>query len=195
MTKIPFEDGVKVSNAKVTIDDVDYNVTPAQYSGATPFSAYNLNQMQDNIETAIDEVDTKYEPEIMYAKLNTEMSVAASYIDITSWVQENKSGNNLTIENGKIKIGAGINKVLVILKLRAYAQGIGALYSFIKCNDRNVDTSWTVVSYPNAAYVTVTSMAVIDVEENDTITANVYSENTTSKVQRNSTTILVQKIA
>ena len=53
MKKIPFEDGVKVSNAKVTIDDVDYNVTPAQYSGATPFSAYNLNQMQDNIETGL----------------------------------------------------------------------------------------------------------------------------------------------
>lgn len=53
MEKIPFEDGVKVSNAKVTIDDVDYNVTPAQYSGTTPFSAYNLNQMQDNIESSL----------------------------------------------------------------------------------------------------------------------------------------------
>lgn len=58
MIKIPFEDGVKVSNAKVTIDGNDYNVTPAQYSGTTPLSAYNLNQMQDNIETAINEVDT-----------------------------------------------------------------------------------------------------------------------------------------
>lgn len=195
LERIGWEDGTLVSNAKVNVQGTIYEVEPEQYSGSTPLSAENLKAMEDNTETAINEVDTKYEPEIMYAKLNTEMSVAASYINITNWVQENKSGNNLTIKNGEIKIGAGINKVLVILKLCVYAQKIGALYSFIRRNNSNVDTSRTVVSYPNATYVTVTSMAVIDVVENDTITANVYSENTTSKVQKNSTTILVQKIA
>lgn len=53
MTKIPFEDGVKVSDAKVTIGGEDYTVTPAVYTGTTPMSAYNLNQMQDNIESAL----------------------------------------------------------------------------------------------------------------------------------------------
>lgn len=47
--------GTKVSSAKVTIDEVDYPVTPARYTGATPLSALVLNTMQDNIEAAIEE--------------------------------------------------------------------------------------------------------------------------------------------
>lgn len=53
MDKIPFVDGTKISNAKVTINEQEYEVTPAQYSGTTPVSAFNLNKMQDNIENAI----------------------------------------------------------------------------------------------------------------------------------------------
>ena len=59
MDKIPFVDGTKISNAKVTINEQEYEVTPAQYSGTTPVSAFNLNKMQDNIEKAINEVDKK----------------------------------------------------------------------------------------------------------------------------------------
>ena len=55
MQKIAFVDGTKISSAKVTIDEVDYPVTPARYSGATPLSALVLNTMQDNIEDAIDQ--------------------------------------------------------------------------------------------------------------------------------------------
>ena len=52
MEKIPFEDGVKIKNATVTIQGQEYEVTPAQYSGKTPFSSLNLNKMQDNIDNA-----------------------------------------------------------------------------------------------------------------------------------------------
>lgn len=55
MNKINFTDGTKISSAKVTIDEVDYPVTPARYSGATPLSAVVMNTMQDNIEDAIDQ--------------------------------------------------------------------------------------------------------------------------------------------
>ena len=55
MQKIPFADGSKTSSAKVTIDNVDYPVTPARYTGATPLSATVLNTMQTNIENAIDQ--------------------------------------------------------------------------------------------------------------------------------------------
>ena len=55
MDKINFQDGTKVSNAKVTIDGVDYTVTPARYTGATPLSSTVMNTMQDNIEDAIDQ--------------------------------------------------------------------------------------------------------------------------------------------
>lgn len=55
MQKIAFVDGQKVSSAKVTIDEVDYPVTPARYSGATPLSSTVMNTMQDNIEDAINQ--------------------------------------------------------------------------------------------------------------------------------------------
>lgn len=55
MLKVNFQDGTKVSSAKVTIDEVDYPVTPARYNGATPLSSTVMNTMQDNIEDAIDQ--------------------------------------------------------------------------------------------------------------------------------------------
>lgn len=54
MNKIPFVDGTKTQEAYVTINEQNYNVTPAVWSGNTPLSAFNLNKMQDNIEEAIE---------------------------------------------------------------------------------------------------------------------------------------------
>lgn len=56
MNKITFQDGTKVSDAIVTIDNIDYPVTPATYSGTTPLTASNLNLMQDNIEEVFDDI-------------------------------------------------------------------------------------------------------------------------------------------
>ena len=53
MDKIPFQDGTKIKNATVTVNEQEYEVIPAQYQGTTPMSAFNLNKMQDNIENAI----------------------------------------------------------------------------------------------------------------------------------------------
>lgn len=53
MKKIPFEDGVKISSAYVTIDGQNYEVHPAVYEGDTPFSSLNINKLQDNTEEAI----------------------------------------------------------------------------------------------------------------------------------------------
>lgn len=53
MDLIQFEAGTKVSDAKVTINGVDYPVTPARYTGNTPLSVYILNLMQSNIAKAV----------------------------------------------------------------------------------------------------------------------------------------------
>lgn len=55
MDKINFQNGTKTSNAKITIDGVDYIVTPAQYQGGTPISATVLNTLQNNIEAALND--------------------------------------------------------------------------------------------------------------------------------------------
>lgn len=54
MTKIPFENSEILQQAKVTIDGVDYPVTPAQMKAVQHYlSAEELNNMQSNIESAI----------------------------------------------------------------------------------------------------------------------------------------------
>lgn len=53
MNKIPFEDGTKTQEAYVAINEQNYPVTPAVWSGDTPLSAFNLNKLQDNVEEAI----------------------------------------------------------------------------------------------------------------------------------------------
>lgn len=53
MDKIPFVDGTKTQEAYVTINEQNYSVTPAVWTGTTPVSALNLNNMQNNIEEAI----------------------------------------------------------------------------------------------------------------------------------------------
>lgn len=50
MDKITFENGTLVSPAKITIEGVDYIVTPAVYEGNTPFSAHIMNLLQSKIE-------------------------------------------------------------------------------------------------------------------------------------------------
>ena len=53
MDKINFQDATLTSQAKVTIDNVDYEVTPPVYSGGTDLNAETFNTMQNNIEEAI----------------------------------------------------------------------------------------------------------------------------------------------
>ena len=101
MNKIPFVDGVKIANAYVTINGQNYEVHPAEYEGTVPFSAQNMNNMQTNIENAINEVDDKTDGiDIKYERQTT---VQRSSVTLNSTVNANtnytiplsyKVGNN-----------------------------------------------------------------------------------------------------
>lgn len=54
MNKIPFEDGQKVTDAYVTINEQNHIVHPAVWQGNTPLSSLNLNNMQKNIEESVE---------------------------------------------------------------------------------------------------------------------------------------------
>lgn len=55
MDKIPFENGQKTQEAFVTIEEKNYPVTPAKYSGKVPLSGPNLMKLQNNIENSVEE--------------------------------------------------------------------------------------------------------------------------------------------
>lgn len=73
MNKIPFQDGIKMQEAYVTIDGQNHAVTPAVWSGTTPVSSLNLNNMQNNIENAINE-----QTDIKNSKITIESTISAN---------------------------------------------------------------------------------------------------------------------
>lgn len=111
MDKIQWENGTLVSQAKVNVGGNIYEVEPAVYSGATPISAENLNQMQDNTEEAIKEKDIILicgSDDVTY-----NISTAYERKKITFDTIKAKIGDKLNIENNSIKIGSGINNIKI----------------------------------------------------------------------------------
>lgn len=53
MEIIEFKGATKVKNAYVEIEGTQYEVVPAEYSGETPLTPYNINRMQENLLTHI----------------------------------------------------------------------------------------------------------------------------------------------
>ena len=116
MKRIGWENGTLVSKAKVNIGGSIYDVEPERYEGNTPLSAENLKRMEDNMEEAIEEVENKNKRHIITANIITTTVTGGTQTTLS--VQELcKSGNKLSIENGRIKIGAGVSKVLVYAKV------------------------------------------------------------------------------
>ena len=60
MQKINWENGTVVKEATVTVDGIEYEISPREIDGNTPLSASNLNLMQENIEDAIEDISTDY---------------------------------------------------------------------------------------------------------------------------------------
>ena len=55
MQKITFEDTQVTKKPYVTINETEYEVQDGTYTGGTDLNATTFNNMQDNIESAIDE--------------------------------------------------------------------------------------------------------------------------------------------
>ena len=108
MEKIQFENGQLITGAYVTIDGIDYPVQMPIYTGSTPLSAETLNQLQDNIEEAIEE------------KYSTSEEVVAIWID-------NKPIYRKVIDFGALpnntskSVTHGINNLSQVISLTGFA--------------------------------------------------------------------------
>lgn len=79
MEIIPFQNGEKIKDATVEINDITYTVKDAEYKGDTPLSAENLNQMQNNINEAIESIKTKQEQYTKTYSTKSTQNVASTY--------------------------------------------------------------------------------------------------------------------
>lgn len=129
MEKINFEAGTQVSPAKVTIDNVEHEVTPAVWEGNTPLSPFILNKIQDNIEEDINTAKpNKYYLDITTEILqNTNFTIPCYYkvgenvLDVY-YMGERLIRTTDTIEGNYIEIGE-TGSISNIIQLDGWSSG------------------------------------------------------------------------
>lgn len=124
MEKMQFENGTLVTPAKVTIDGVDHTVTPAVYEGNTPFTAENINQMQDNIET------NRYKI-TLEADLadNSELTIPANYKVGTDSLQVYFEGCLLEKGIHYLEVGTA-NSISNKIQINNWGESVSSGYTF-----------------------------------------------------------------
>ena len=144
-------------------------------TGAIPLNPTILNQMQDNIETSIEETNTKVKGKtILSVKLADDYSpVKEQYCEINTWVENLKIGNKLSVIGGKIKVGQGVSKLRISGVFGANATGNERYYFWTRKNGVNVGT-WVVEDVLNI-YSPIPFEQLIEVKENDIISVAIYN--------------------
>lgn len=175
MDKINFQNGILVAKAKVTINGTVYEVEPEEYEGETPLSAEILNEMQDNIENAINTVQnnlntTNQNIENLTTYSTTE-KVVGTWIDGKTLYEITLTGtknagadliidvSNLNIENfffagGGLKSNAGIGYELS----RSEPNGV---WTRAQINDDLTSFHFTSVKNLGVDYVTGVVTAIL----------------------------------
>ena len=208
MNKIQFSNGTKTSSAKVTIEGTDYEVTPATYDGATPLNATVFNNMQENIEDAI---DTKANTSDVYTKIETEELIptkdhllnVSSNIDNSYKVNMIKTKNlfdeNDTSErfNGNI---ADTSATTITPATYTYI-----VYIPVKSNTTYAITkvkcaSTNIFRVADTTTIPAQNVAISNVEDFSTETIGIHTTNSTAKymaiaiIQTNITTTTLKEV-
>lgn len=137
MVKIPFENGTKTANGYVTIDDTNYPVTDAVYSGNTPLSAANLNQMQANIENAINIQRAVVTVATAIAE-NTNYTIPVTYIVGKNQLEVIYMGEKLIKDVHYIEVGTvGSSSTIIQFKDWNMSVPVGRIIEFIVRGDGN----------------------------------------------------------
>lgn len=145
-------------------------------NGETPINDTNLNQMQDNIETAINTEN------IMTAKLSAEVAFESGntggQIVLDSSVSK---GDKLTLTDGSIKIGEGISYILVSggAKIQNDNESSWAYYNLYIYKNSSIVAS-SRIGYLEAGKVSGCSVSpsLVEVKENDVISLRFYKIST-----------------
>lgn len=157
-------------------------------------SAENLNAIQNNTEMAIieakNEIIEEKEAQAVFCKLQQDLPTSNNYQDIATWTQILKIGDQINVNNGQIIIGQNVNHIKISTKLWIILASTGDAYTYIRKNGSNVAGTWQVIYVTGQRNGLLNSQAIIEVEEGDIITCNIYG---TGQLNSN-TSIIVEKI-
>ena len=98
----------------------------------------------------------------------------STYVEINTWKQQLKIGDKLNVENGKIKIGAGVNYIKIYGQLGIDSDGDVLFYMWLKKNGNNVGV-WEVNKTFNT-YAIIPINQILQVEEGDIISIATYQD-------------------
>lgn len=146
----------------------------------TPIDSGNLKQMENNTQEAITEVEKK---DILAVGFNGDTSITSS-----NWQQKdlvfNKNiaqiGKNLTLANGKIRIGAGIKKIKASLQTTVSKLANDTFYDvqLNKNSEKVVTCSGKRAGDPQSWSFTIVP-AIIEVKEGDLISVSAFVNSAT----------------
>lgn len=102
LSKIGWQNGTLVSKAKVEIGGTIYEVEPEEYSGATPLSAENLIQMEENTEDGINEIIARLNGTVLYSN-----NAGTRDDTITFTGGSISEGELIEILYGRVRVGDG----------------------------------------------------------------------------------------
>lgn len=98
----------------------------------------------------------------------------STYVEINTWKQQLKIGNKLNVENGKIKIGAGVNYIKIYGQLGINSDDDVLFYMWLKKNGNNVGV-WEV-NRTFSTYIIISINQILQVEEGDIISMATYQD-------------------
>lgn len=154
-------------------------------------SAENLNQMQDNIEEAINEKNYIVATSSGTTNLNGNTDITLEATNVV--------GTKLTLENGKVKIGTGVSKVRIsgsIFMDITYIENAGYMWGRISHNNGNALGSISPL-LPNMSFVSASIPSqIINVKEGDLLQLNTDVTGSTGVVRNgaNNTWLFVEVI-
>lgn len=163
-------------------------------NGETLCTAENMNNIENGIENSLLKESVKTEKtesdndvyscnyinnvmqnNILGVSLTANVDPQIStYVEINTWKQQLKIGDKLNVENGKIKIGAGVNYIKIYGQLGINSDGDALFYIWLKKNGNNVGV-WEVNRTFNT-YVIIPINQILQVEEGDIISMATYQD-------------------
>ena len=159
-------------------------------TGAIPINADNLNLMQTNVENSfksiktISDTDTyncnyinSLKPSIITVGLNSNTEITGS-----TTIQLDKIlssvGNKFTLQNGGIKIGAGVSKIKVSGCLLEKVNSVGLYGCYIYKNEallaNAINVGFNYIPVVNQMFKTTCQPVLVDIQEGDIIYMNAY---------------------
>lgn len=172
------------TNKLATMHDLNYNLNLKQ---DTLVSGTNIKTINNN--SLLGSGNINLEKSFLKAKISADVNSTNSYTEINNMILDVNRGN-LSVENGKIKIGSGITYIKITINLGMYSAVQTALYSYFLLNGNNYG-NWTVKQIND--FDSIITTEIIGVSENDIISFNIYTSNNAT-LNKDRTIIIVEEM-